>query len=279
MKILEYNVASKNFESFEKEHEGATLRVSEVKPKLDRYLFNVLGNDDYYKGVATAQQKQWLIKDAPHPALNYKMKILKSNPSHKMRTRANLIITVRDDGLGNLITNNIKSLLKLQDLEKARTKAKDVLLLILNKEHNNESLFCINNRSYLQNHGYGTSTREIWLSSYIFSYLMATICESLKKYGEILIPNVPEDTELANKYKNSQAGLFPDRLIMLCNKSDTSSKDLILEIVQDKSISILDDSLKKIEVFLNSIKSIFKFIRFLSKLKKKKIQLIFCFLF
>ena len=112
--------------------------------------------------------------------------------------------------------------------------------------------------------GMARSTREIWLSSYIFSYLMATICESLKKYGEILIPNVPEDTELANKYKNSQAGLFPDRLIMLCNKSDTSSKDLILEIVQDKSISILDDSLKEDRGFLKQYKvysSLFGFYR------------------
>ncbi|MFY9116843.1 MAG: hypothetical protein WBK97_07385 [Bacteroidales bacterium] len=129
MKILEYNVASKNFESFEKEHEGATLRVSEVKPKLDRYLFNVLGNDDYYKGVATAQQKQWLIKDAPHPALNYKMKILKSNPSHKMRTRANLIITVRDDGLGNLITNNIKKFIKTARFGKGQNKGKGCFVI------------------------------------------------------------------------------------------------------------------------------------------------------
>ncbi|MFY9116842.1 MAG: type III-B CRISPR-associated protein Cas10/Cmr2 [Bacteroidales bacterium] len=118
--------------------------------------------------------------------------------------------------------------------------------------------------------GMARSTREIWLSSYIFSYLMATICESLKKYGEILIPNVPEDTELANKYKNSQAGLFPDRLIMLCNKSDTSSKDLILEIVQDKSISILDDSLKEDRGFLKQYKEYIQVYSVFIEIKEKE---------
>lgn len=54
---------------------GATLRASEVKPKLDRFIIAKLGNGDYEIGKIIAKDNGWLIGKGQHPALNYKMKI------------------------------------------------------------------------------------------------------------------------------------------------------------------------------------------------------------
>jgi hypothetical protein len=92
---------------FQHDQDGATLRASEVKPKLDRYILTKLGeNPDqkeiksikekwekkkenkgknfynffsnlttYEKGILIAKYRDWLIGEGEHPALNYKMKI------------------------------------------------------------------------------------------------------------------------------------------------------------------------------------------------------------
>lgn len=54
---------------------GATLRASEVKPKLDRFILAKLGNGDYEIGKIIAKDNGWLIGKGQHPALNYKMRI------------------------------------------------------------------------------------------------------------------------------------------------------------------------------------------------------------
>lgn len=54
---------------------GATLRASEVKPKLDRFILAKLGNGDYEIGKIIAKDNGWLIGNGVHRALNYKMKI------------------------------------------------------------------------------------------------------------------------------------------------------------------------------------------------------------
>ena len=81
---------------FQSNEEGATLRASEVKPKLDRFLLTCLGGadlggadlggadlggggfdvDDYIKGVEEARRRKWLVGDGEHPALNYKMRFI-----------------------------------------------------------------------------------------------------------------------------------------------------------------------------------------------------------
>lgn len=50
-------------------------------------------------------------------------------------------------------------------------------------------------------------TRELWGASYLFSYLMEQIANSLKLKGELVIPSISVD-------KNSKAGLYPDHLIL-----------------------------------------------------------------
>ena len=60
---------------FQHNQEGATLRASEVKPKLDKYILTQLGGGDYEKGKAEAKSKGWLVGKGDHPALDYKMRI------------------------------------------------------------------------------------------------------------------------------------------------------------------------------------------------------------
>ena len=61
---------------FQHSQKGATLRATEVKPKLDRFVLTALGNGNYEAGIEEAKNKGWLIgKKCEHPALNYKIKI------------------------------------------------------------------------------------------------------------------------------------------------------------------------------------------------------------
>lgn len=60
---------------FQHDQDGATLRATEVKPKLDKYLLTKLGNGIYEHGITLAKENKWLIGKGDHPALNYKMKI------------------------------------------------------------------------------------------------------------------------------------------------------------------------------------------------------------
>lgn len=61
---------------FQHYQENATLRASEVKPKLDRYILEILGRNDsenkYKKGCEIAKKNGWIIGEN---ALNYKLRI------------------------------------------------------------------------------------------------------------------------------------------------------------------------------------------------------------
>ena len=68
---------------FQHDQEGATLRASEVKPKLDRFLLTKIGKGDYQQGINIAKEKGWLLGNSDHLALNYKMRIAKDSLSNK----------------------------------------------------------------------------------------------------------------------------------------------------------------------------------------------------
>ena len=63
---------------FQHDQEGATLRASEVKPKLDKFVLTRLCNGDYKSGTDYAKTKGWLVGKGDHMALDYKMKIVLS---------------------------------------------------------------------------------------------------------------------------------------------------------------------------------------------------------
>ena len=91
---------------FQHDQDGATLRATEVKPKLDRFIIEQLGkesdasltdsNEIYLKGKEVANQNGWLI-DKDKGALNYKMRIESVEPSllHKIEVYDKLEITTQ----------------------------------------------------------------------------------------------------------------------------------------------------------------------------------------
>lgn len=60
---------------FQAKQDGATLRASELKPKLDKFILTEIGNGNYEEGKRIVN-KQWLVGNGEHPALDYKVKIL-----------------------------------------------------------------------------------------------------------------------------------------------------------------------------------------------------------
>ncbi len=56
---------------FQSDMQGATLRATEVKPKLDRYIKSRLKREN------RQLSDDWIIKNSPKEALNYKMQIVK----------------------------------------------------------------------------------------------------------------------------------------------------------------------------------------------------------
>lgn len=86
---------------FQHYQDGATLRASEVKPQLDRFILTVLGNGDYEKGKCIAGNKGWLKGE--HPALNYRMTIV---PGKNVNVLVDDINTPSKDRDGSLRRNN-----------------------------------------------------------------------------------------------------------------------------------------------------------------------------
>jgi hypothetical protein len=87
---------------FQHNQEGATLRASEVKPKLDRFIFRKLGNNDMEKGKTTADERGWMKTQG---ALAYKMtfrvnevpKTFNNNEVQRDR-QGNIQTSIRNDG-------------------------------------------------------------------------------------------------------------------------------------------------------------------------------------
>lgn len=65
---------------FQHMEEGATLRASEVKPRLDRYIIEKMG------GVKNIPE-EWLVGRGKHLSLNYKMKIVAKRIDHGFKIR------------------------------------------------------------------------------------------------------------------------------------------------------------------------------------------------
>lgn len=62
---------------FQHHQDGATLRATEVKPKLDRFLIERMGGGNYDAGVEYAKSQKWLIGEGSNGnALDYKMRIM-----------------------------------------------------------------------------------------------------------------------------------------------------------------------------------------------------------
>lgn len=69
---------------FQPDQEGATLRASEVKPRLDRFVITQIGSGKYNEGLKKiigadkeySKENKWLIGNGDKYGLNYKMQII-----------------------------------------------------------------------------------------------------------------------------------------------------------------------------------------------------------
>ena len=103
---------------FQHEQEGATLRATEVKPKLDRFIIKKL------KQEGKEVPKEWLVGNGEHPALNYKIRIVeKTSLSQRDITSLKKFEAIRErDGIPvkKMVWNNQRRIKeeKLDDYDK-----------------------------------------------------------------------------------------------------------------------------------------------------------------
>lgn len=138
---------------FQHDQDGATLRASEVKPRLDKYILTQLGAGDYENGKADAKAKGWLVGKGEHPALDYKMRIIALNLHNAALERNNELPMY----FGNMNSDNPKgkseclgnNLLQLSIISKRNDLLKEICKYITD-------FFLMNNFGTRQSKGYGS---------------------------------------------------------------------------------------------------------------------------
>jgi len=209
---------------FQHDQAGATLRASEVKPRLDRFILEKLGGEIYEAGVKDAKEKGWLIKGAEYQALDYMIKIFPylSEP---------FIDDPQFPFFGNIDTdNNLKSKKKsvffeenlklcFSSFHKHLFDSKFILLV--------EEFFLVNNFGSRATKGYGSfsvvqiekNNKQIELTKFVNSYFQYSFDIRLKYF--------PSFNDLFNKIHlfwkiirsgYNQKGLYIKPLIFLYSK-------------------------------------------------------------
>lgn len=138
---------------FQYDQDGATLRASEVKPRLDKYILTHLGNDDYQSGIKIAKEKGWLVGKGEHPALDYKMRIEAQEVQNAALERNNELPMY----FGNMNSDNPKGKSESMDnnLIDLFVFSTDELL-IKEIEKQVTDFFLLNNFGTRQSKGYGS---------------------------------------------------------------------------------------------------------------------------
>ncbi len=91
---------------FQHEQDGATLRATELKPKLDKFIITHFGNGDYDAGLRVVRERKWMIgKQEESNALNYQIVI-----ESTIISRQNLEIINQMTGLLSLDNITVKVL-------------------------------------------------------------------------------------------------------------------------------------------------------------------------
>lgn len=103
-------------------------------------------------------------------------------------------------------------------------------------------------------------TRELWASSYIFSYIMKTLIKKIIEIDpnkEFITPNI-KDQEIFKK--GNEVGLFHDRFIFKSEKTDFGCLKLVIEsTLRDISLEISKEISKKLDnVKLEDVESFIK---------------------
>ncbi|NLK92335.1 MAG: hypothetical protein GX273_04270 [Bacteroidales bacterium] len=98
---------------FQHYQEGATLRATEVKPKLDRFIIEKLtgksGKEAFEVFKANAEWRKWLVGKGEHPALDYKMRIISKSENRYFLPLAMTPNTRKYNNRENKLKEHIKN--------------------------------------------------------------------------------------------------------------------------------------------------------------------------
>ncbi|MDR1553103.1 MAG: hypothetical protein LBS69_06545 [Prevotellaceae bacterium] len=144
---------------FQHEQEGATLRATEVKPKLDRFILTKLGDGDYEKGKVIAKEKNWLVGKGDKPALDYKMRItaenVSSQPIYYQSTRDGKFSPKYPFIFGNVDTKAEQKVFSVcKSLKIKILTFNETLEIEINKSINH--FFAVTNFGFRQDKGFGS---------------------------------------------------------------------------------------------------------------------------
>ncbi|MCT4599927.1 MAG: hypothetical protein N4A32_03410 [Marinifilaceae bacterium] len=94
-------------------------------------------------------------------------------------------------------------------------------------------------------------TSDLWASSYMFSYIMKELTNSVSDLGDILLP-LPSDGYKNKPIEHFGAGLYPDRIYMRCSNDDVflEINNKIEEVIDKFSKDVYSD-MKKSRDFSN----------------------------
>jgi len=144
---------------FQHDQHGATLRATELKPKLDRFILEKLGNGNYEQGTKIAEKNGWLVGTGEHPALDYKVRIFPTGQIEELKIEKgrgykipNFFGNMGDDYEPKYL-NYTKAPIILNILS-----FKKDLLDVINNEINH--FFSITNFGTRQSKGFGSFTLE-----------------------------------------------------------------------------------------------------------------------
>lgn len=138
---------------FQPDQQGATLRASEVKPKLDRFIIEKLCGGLYENGIKIAREKGWILKKNDNPSLNYKLKIVGNDNLFNSK------VEPTSPFFGNIKVDEEKKkkLSYFKTLSFYFTSDNSILKDIMFEEYLNEFLF-LNNFGSRNTKGFGSFT-------------------------------------------------------------------------------------------------------------------------
>lgn len=228
---------------FQHDQDRATLRATEVKPKLDRFIMTKLGDGNYSIGLQKAKINGWLIGNGEHPALDYKMRVedLGSSTSlpidyeetndTKFRPRFPFVF-------GNLEKESDKKVFKFSESIK--------LILVLNsltlKKAVDELIsefFLFHNFGFRQSKGFGCFTilnkYSYKDSAYSFTVKLKKSSTMMNKYQLLF-----ESTELLYKTLRSginAKGIYFKSMMFMYAKSETYMEQWDKRTIREKLYS------------------------------------------
>lgn len=218
---------------FQHDQAGATLRATEVKPKLDRFILMTLGKEAlpneadseivYKKGIDIAKDKGWLVGNGDKPALDYKMRVeakgeascyfITSNPISKNNDESRKELTLKEFNASYI--NRTQYFGNNKNLKKGSIEAKEEVKLGIKHEQLeltvltfNYSLFdCLMQkdkdilRAFFVNNNFGTRQTKGF-----GCFLPESVSDTdIKRYLSV-------DSNVLGVFKKHKKGNFEDKL-------------------------------------------------------------------